>query len=202
VSFVDPSAWEAELPEARGAWCFAAVTRAVRGTLAGDDRSQPEIAHDFCTSVSTLGGGVATYGGSRGKDIDKYLTAIGQPHHPERIRHSWVEAWVGDGSLADPAPLLHAVWGEVDYDGLQTEWVKAGTDEGTVQQIAKTIENDGLVVVGTSMHTLVIYGYEIPDDAPQGYQAYGFAVWDPTDGSTKVADIGDYEGAQLVLVRG
>jgi hypothetical protein len=145
VSFVDPSGWEAEVQDARGAWCFAAVTQAVRGTLAGDGRSQPEIAHDFCTSVATLGGGMATYGGSRGKDIDAYLTAIRQPQHPDRIPLSWVEAWVGEGTLADPAPLLQRVWGEVDYDGLQTEWVKAGTDEGTVQQIAKTIENDGLV---------------------------------------------------------
>lgn len=195
---VDPGSWETE--QSRGSWCFAATTKALRGHIKGDGRSQAEIAHDFCIAVSDMGGG-SVYGGSRGKDIDNYLDGIRQKPGAEHIQASWVDTWVSQGTLTpDPRPLLRKVWGEVDYKDLKNEWVKADTEEATRQQIARTLERGGLVVVGTANHNMLIYGYEIPDDAEPGYVVDEFWVWDPTNGSTKQMYIGDLEGNQLVLV--
>ncbi len=150
--------------------------------------------------ISFAGGGSA-YGGSRGRDIDTYLAGIRQQPGADHIRYDWIGSWVEEGQLKpDPRPLLRPIWAEVDYSGLNTEWIKADTEEETRRQIAGTIERDGLVVVGTAMHSMLLYGYEIPDDAPEGYVTDQFWVWDPTNGSSKLMDIDDLAGNELVLV--
>ena len=188
----DPDGWEAE--QFRGSWCFAAVTRAVRGALLGEDRSQGEIAHDFCERVYGWGGGAATLGGSRGADVDKYLAAIGRFDADGPIAYDHVD-W--DTGAWD---LLGRVWGAVDLDGLQQVDKKASTDPDVLGEVAAALTGRGLVVMGTQLHYLIVYGYDIPDDTADDWIPESFGIWDPTNGSKKVVDLGDYDGQDLTLV--
>jgi hypothetical protein len=188
-----PNGWEAE--QFKGSWCFAAVTKAVRGSLLGDNRTQGEIAHDFCEKVYTWGGGAAALGGTRGRDVDLYLDAIGRFDSQGPIPYGSVDwssgAW----------DLLGKVWGAVDLDGLKQVEKRASTDPDVLGEVAAALVGEGLVVMGTQLHYLVVYGYEIPEGVASDWIPDTFGVWDPTDASSKVVDLGDdYAGQDLTLV--
>ena len=184
ISTYDPSGWEVE--QSRGAWCFAAVTKAVRVSLLGDQTSQAEHAHNFCVKVyEDYGGGANAYAGSRAQDIDNYLAAIGQPGQ-SRITYATMTGWVQQNLMPDPAPLLRGVWGVPDLSGLTQDVVKAN-DEDALTKVCSTIEKGGLALAApNSMHWVVIYGYELDEQ-------YGVATavwcWDPTNGRTYSDDI-------------
>ena len=68
-------------------------------------------------------------------------------------------------------------------------------------EVAAALVAEGLVVMGTQLHYLVVYGYEIPEGVASDWIPDTFGVWDPTDASTKVVDLGDdYAGQDLTLV--
>jgi hypothetical protein len=180
----DPSGWEVE--QSRGAWCFAAVTKAARGTLLNDQTSQAEHAHNFCVRVyEDYGGGANAYSGSRGQDIDKYLRAIGQPNQA-RITYATMTGWVQQNLMPDPTPLLRAIWGVPDLTRLTQDVVKAN-DEEALTKVCRTIEGGGLALAAPNpMHWVVVYGYEIDDEYGVASQVW---CWDPTNGRTYADDV-------------
>lgn len=198
--------WQPEAPEGQGNWCYAAVTRAVRGALLGAQLSQAEIVHNFYLTINSFGGATAAgIGGTRGAAIDAYADALGQERGAQPIPYDWVQTWIQDGQVApDVVEHLSHAWGEVNLDGLTESSINSlSADDDSEGQVCRTIDAGGLVIVGTAMHCLVIYGYELDiegdgDDAV--VQERRFHVWDPTNGSSKVVPLGDYDGSRVTFV--
>jgi hypothetical protein len=199
----DASGWQT----GAGNWCYAAATRAVRGALLGEQLRLEEIAHNFYRTIGELGGPqLAGIGGSRGAAIAKYLAQIHFSPGGD-FPYSYVEAWITAGQLGagvDPRPLLREAWGDVDLAGLNQDSIAGSSaDEATELRICQTIDANGLVVVGTSLHFKVIYGYELDtaDDDDTRVVARRFLVWDAGTGVVAgPADLADFDGDVLTFV--
>jgi hypothetical protein len=88
---------------------------------------------------------------------------------------------------------------QLQVDVLQRD-KKASTDPDVLGEVAAALTGQGLVVMGTQLHYLIVYGYDIPDDAADDWISDRFGIWDPTNGSKRVVDLGDHDGQDLTLV--
>jgi hypothetical protein len=183
----DPSNWRAE--ECKGTWCYAAVTAAVRKTLLGEVLSQEEIVHNFYMKINAWG---AQISGTRGKAIAQYAKDLGlEPTQPAISYADAKKKW-GPKTGA----LLKEAYGEVNLDDLKQDSIQRFKNtEDNERRVCQAIEEGGLVVVGTQLHFVLIYGYETDEPAqPSPSDARPvrrFLVWDPTNASTKLVDPGD-----------
>lgn len=192
--------WQAEDPQGAGRWCYAAVTRAVRGTLLGEVLPQQEIAHDFYLRANR-DQQTAFLPPTTSTAITNYCGALGLEPGDEPIPLATVQGWIS-AEWPDPTHYLRAAWGMVNLDGLtQDDLHGAQANEATELAICKSIDSGGLVVVGTGMHYLLVYGYELDVDDDDQVLARRFMTWDPADGSTDTPYLDQINGLnQLTFV--
>lgn len=159
--------WIGGTPQQTGAWCFAAAEQCVQMGF-GAAADQAEIAH---RSVMAIG-----------------ASGVADPSAPNAAAyHQWVTGLVAGFGLAstDWAQVSVYVTGDPTYNGYLrgsygvpgfTGRTVAAGGRLTTDQIMQTIDADGLVVKGSSIHYTVIYGYRRRSGAVE------FHVYNPYNG--------------------
>lgn len=161
------------VPQANDNWCFAAAEHMVHQAF-GRNVSQAEIAHncmrDRGRAEDPTGNAIAYYAGLRRIYNAQNLTNMNWTTMERFVR--------ADGALFN---LMRESWGNPQLTGR----VFTRGNKPEAARIVQTIDAGGLVIIGSTYHWKVVYGYKSDSKG----EITGYKVYNPWKSGTDDPDM-------------